>query len=112
MNQALANNPWLIFWLFMTTVVAAVTIACTAIVFITDYLRNTYHAAIDASLKQSMIERGMSAADIKTVLEAHFDGETKRLELENQGVRVGLGRFQIEVGTPKNGAEDKHAAHA
>jgi hypothetical protein len=109
MDQVMASNaPWLI----VCVIVAGVIVSCTAIVFITDYLRTTYHAAIDASLKQSMIERGMSAADIKTVLEARFDGETKRLELENQGVRVGLGRFQIEVGTPKNGAEDKHAAHA
>lgn len=109
MNQALASNaPWLI----VCGLAAGVIVACTAIVFITEYLKTTYHAAIDASLKQSMIERGMSAEDIKTVLEARFDGETKRLELENQGVRVGLGRFQIEVGTPKNGAEDKHTAHA
>jgi hypothetical protein len=112
MNQALANNPWLIFWLFVTTLAAAVAIACTAIVFITDYLRTTYHAAIDASLKQSMIERGMSAADIKTVLEARFDGEMKRLELENQGFRVGVGKFRIEVGAPNNGAADKQAANA
>jgi hypothetical protein len=109
MNQAFVNNPWLI----VCILAAGVIVACTAIVFITEYLRTTYHAAIDASLKQSMIERGMSAADIKTVLEAHFDGETKRLELENQAFRVGVGKFRIEVGaSSKNGTSDAQAAHA
>ena len=74
-------------------------VACTAIIFVTDYLRKSHQAEIDASLKQDMLNRGMSPADIKTVLEACADGEATRMMLSgNQGVRVGLGKFQIEVG--------------
>jgi hypothetical protein len=41
----------------------------------------------------------MSAADIKTVLEARTDGEAARLaQGGNQALRVGLGKFQIEFG--------------
>ncbi|HEV3023812.1 MAG TPA: hypothetical protein VGX76_15160, partial [Pirellulales bacterium] len=56
-------------------------------------------AEIDASLKHDMLNRGMSAADIKTVLEASSDGEAMRLALSgDQGVRVALGKLQVEVG--------------
>ena len=65
----------------------------------TDYFRKSHQAEIDASLKQDMLNRGMSAADIKTVLEACADGEATRMMLSgNQGVRVGLGKFRVEVG--------------
>jgi hypothetical protein len=41
----------------------------------------------------------LSADDIKTVLEARSDGEAKRLAAyASQGVRVGLGKFQVKVG--------------
>ncbi|HEY2840896.1 MAG TPA: hypothetical protein VGJ26_17195, partial [Pirellulales bacterium] len=75
--------------------------ACVAIVFITDYLRQSRQAEIDAALKQEMLARGMSAADIKTVLEARSDGEATRLAMasNNGAVRVGLGKFQVEVGS-------------
>jgi len=74
-------------------------VVCVAIVFITDYFRQSHQSEIDASLKHEMLSRGMSAADIKTVLEAHTDGEATRLALGGcQGVRVGMGKFQIEVG--------------
>ena len=48
-----------------------------------------------------MLDRGMTAADIKTVLEARTDAEAARLAAlaNNQGVRVGLGNFRVEVGT-------------
>jgi hypothetical protein len=95
------SNPWLV----PCVLVAGVIVACTAIVFITDYLRTSHQAQIDASLKEDMLERGMSAADIKTVLEARTDGEAARLALSgNQGVRVGLGKFQVEVGGVNNSA--------
>lgn len=95
MLNLLVDNPWLA----VCALVAAVIVACTAIVFITDYFRQSHQAEIDASLKREMLERGMSAADIKTVLEARADGEATRMALSgNQGVRVGLGKFQVEVG--------------
>ncbi|MBI2826835.1 MAG: hypothetical protein HYX69_19345 [Planctomycetia bacterium] len=93
MLQLLANNPWLA----LCALVAGVIVACTAIVFIYDYLRQTRQADIDAALKHDMLNRGMSAADIKTVLEASTDGEAARMALHQQ-VRVGLGKFQVEVG--------------
>ena len=79
-------------------VAAAVIVTCVAIVFITDYLRKTHQAEIDASLKQEMLSRDMSAADIKTVLESSGSDEALRMARANKGVRVGLGKFQVEVG--------------
>jgi hypothetical protein len=87
-------NPWLV----IAALVAVVSVACTAIVFFTDYLRNARQAEIDAALKHQMIERGMTAADIKTVLEASTESEAIRA-YANQPVRVGLGKFQVEVGS-------------
>jgi hypothetical protein len=95
MLQLFVDNPWLA----LCSLVAVVIVACVAIVFITDYLRQSHQAEIDASLKQDMLNRGMSAADIKIVLEARADGEATRMAMAgNQGVRVGLGKFQVEVG--------------
>jgi hypothetical protein len=89
------------------TFVAFVLVACTLIVFITDYLRSTRRAAFDAYLKQDMLNRGLSAADIKTVLEASSDGEATRLALSgNQGVQVGLGKFHIKVGELRKSAAE------
>jgi hypothetical protein len=95
MQQLLMANPWLA----VCALVAAVIVGCVAIVFVTDYLRRSHQAEIDAALKHDMLERGMSAADIKTVLEASADGEAARLAMAgDQSVRVGLGSFQVEVG--------------
>jgi hypothetical protein len=94
MLQLFMDNPWLAVCAFA----GAVIVACVAIVFITDYLRQTHQAEIDAALKQDMLNRGMSAADIRTVLEATANGEATRLAMCNPGVRVGLGKFQVEVG--------------
>ena len=98
MSQFLSENSWLL----LAALVAGVIVACTLIVFITDYLRTKHQAELDASLKEDMLERGMSAAEIKLVLEARSDGEPTRLALENQGVRVGLGKFKVEVGGKNN----------
>ena len=85
---------------------AFVSVACTAIVFVVDYLQKTHQAEIDATLKRDMLERGMSAEDIKTVLEASSDGEMLRMALDKQNVRVGLGKFHVEVGpTQQSGCE-------
>ena len=97
MLQLLTQHPWLL----VCMLAAGVIVACVAIVFITDYLRKSHQSEIDASLKQDMLNRGMSAADIKTILEASADGEAARLAITSasQGsVRVGLGKFQVEVG--------------
>ncbi len=92
MSELLMRHPWLL----VCILAAGVAVGCTAIVFITDYLRKSHQAEIDAALKQDMLNRGLSAADIKTVLEATSDSET--LRNYNQPVRVGLGKFQVEVG--------------
>jgi hypothetical protein len=93
MVQILTDNPWLM----VCMLAAVVIVACTAITCIPDYLRRSHQAEIDAALKQDMLNRGMSAADIKTVLEASTDGEALRL-VDSQPVRVGLGKFHVEVG--------------
>lgn len=101
MSQLFVLNPWLAVCGFA----ALVIVLCTAIVFVTDYLRRSQQAEIDAALKHEMLSRGMSAADIKTILEASTDGEALRTALHhgNQSVRVGLGKFQVEVGGPASG---------
>ncbi len=95
MLQLISDHPWLL----VCMLAAGVIVACVAIAVITDYLRKSHQSEIDASLKQDMLNRGMSAADIKTILEASSDGEAVRMALQgNQSVRVGLGKFQVEVG--------------
>lgn len=107
MLQLLMDNPWLAVCMMVTVVI----VACTAIVFVTDYLRKSNQAEIDAALKQEMLSRGMSAADIKTVLEATGDGEAVRMAINNnQGVRLGLGKFQLEVGAGNQAAAGQSRA--
>lgn len=102
MLELLMDYPWLA----VCMMVAVVIVACTAIVFVTDYLRKSHQAEIDATLKQDMLARGMSAADIKTVLEATGDGEATRMAINNnQAVRLGLGKFQLEVGAGNQPAQ-------
>ena len=111
MLQLFVLNPWLT----VCAMVSIVAVACTAIVFIVDHLRQTHQSEIDASLKHDMLNRGMSAADIKTVLEARSDGEATRMALSgNQAVRVGLGKFKVEVGAvnePASATTASPAAH-
>jgi hypothetical protein len=108
MNQ-FSVNPWL----GLCVLAAVVIVVCTAIVFITEYLQKSRQAALDAYLKQDMLSRGMSAADIKTVLECGSDSEATRLALAgNQGVRVGLGKFQIKVGDLRRSASELPEAAA
>ena len=94
MWQILNQEPWLL----VIILAAGVIVACVAIVFITDYLRKSQQAEIDASLKQEMLSRDMSAADIKTVLESSGNDEALRMSRASKAVRVGLGKFQVEVG--------------
>jgi hypothetical protein len=96
MVELLTQEPWLV----VCMLVALVIVSCVAIVFLTDYVRSSRQAEIDAGLKQLMIERGMSAAEIKIVLEANTYAEAN-----NQPVRVGLGKFHVEVGGVKPAAD-------
>jgi hypothetical protein len=82
----------------LSSLVALVIIACTAIVFITDYLRKTQQAGLDAYLKKEMLSQGMSAADIKAVLEANSDSEARQLPLgANQGLGLDFGKLKVGV---------------
>ncbi len=95
MIPIIADNPWLV----MVVAAAVIAIGCTAIAVITDYLRRTHQAEIDASLKHAMLERGMSATEIKTVLESTSDQEQIRRASRDEGVRLGCGDFRLEVGS-------------
>jgi len=109
MSQLLIDNPWLL----LSVPIAVVIVASVAICIIPEHLRQSRQAEIDASLKHDMLNRGMSAADIKTVLEASTDGEATRMAL-HQPVRVGLGKFQVEVGSghhPATAAAEASTAH-
>jgi hypothetical protein len=66
MYTLLSENPWLI------VIGLGVLVPISGIVFgtVTNYLQRTHRAELEASLKHAMLERGMSAEEIKTVLEA------------------------------------------
>jgi hypothetical protein len=65
-TQLLVHNPWLI------VVGLAMLIPIVAIIFgtVTDYLRKTRLAEIEAALKRDMLERGMTPEQIKMVVES------------------------------------------
>lgn len=93
--QIFINDPWLV----VCVLIAVVILGCVAIVFVTDYLRKARQAEIDAALKQDMLNRGLTAVDIKTILEASSDAEMLRqASCGSDHVRVGLGSFRVEVG--------------
>ena len=101
MLELIKDNPWLV----VIGAAAGVIVGCTAIVFVTDYLKQTHQAEIDATLSE-MIARGMSAAEIKQILEASSNGEAVRLALgQAGGVRMGLGKFNVECGSFKEPAK-------
>jgi len=66
MYDLLYQNPWLI------VIGLGVMVPISAIVFgsITNYLQRARRDELEASLKHAMLEKGMSAQDIKMVLEA------------------------------------------
>jgi hypothetical protein len=66
MFEFLSANPWLVIPSL------ALLIPIVAIVFgsITGYLVKVRRAELEASLKQEMLQRGMSADEIRTVIEA------------------------------------------
>ena len=66
MYQLLYENPWLI------VIGLGVMVPICGIVFgsITNYLYRSRRDELEVSLKHAMLEKGMSAQDIKMVLEA------------------------------------------
>ena len=74
MYEVLADNPWLI------VIALGVLVPLSAIIFgtLTSYWQQVRVAEIEASLKHAMLERGMSAEEIKTVLEASATRVAKR----------------------------------
>lgn len=101
MEQLLLDQPWLV----VIMLGAIVIVACTAIVFVTEYMQKSQKLEVEAFLKQDMLNRGMSAEDIKTVLEASTDGAALKSALANQGVHVGLGKFKLELGAIRDRAK-------
>jgi hypothetical protein len=71
--ELFTENPWLL------VSCLALMIPIFGIVFgtITNYLSSIHKAGLEASLKQDMLQRGMSAEEIKTVIEAS-SGRTGR----------------------------------
>jgi hypothetical protein len=74
MLELLKENPWLII------VCLALLIPILGIIFgtVTGYLTRVRKAEIEASLKMEMLQRGMSAAEIKMVIEATPSKSCKR----------------------------------
>ncbi len=66
MTQFLFHHPWLI----VVSLALLIPIVAIVVGTITDYLRKTRIAEIDAALKREMLEKGMTAEQIKVVLEA------------------------------------------
>jgi len=62
MYQLLSENPWIM--------VIALGLMVPIIARITQYLHRVRRDELETSLKHAMLEKGMSAQDIKMVLEA------------------------------------------
>jgi hypothetical protein len=63
------NNSTIIFWFAIVLICVVPTISF--------YWYKIRRAEMDTALKQDMLERGMSAEEIKTVLEASSHGDAK-----------------------------------
>jgi len=74
MLELLRDHPWLII------VSLALLIPILGIIFgtTTSYLARVRQAELEASLKQDMLQRGMSAEEIKMVIEATSRRKGKR----------------------------------
>lgn len=95
MYELLSANPWLV----AVVVGGFVGVACTALVTITEYLQKSHQAEVDASLKHAMLERGLSANEISQILSATGDRDEIHRSAKDEGVRLGCGDFQLEVGS-------------
>jgi hypothetical protein len=87
MLQIFAENPWLI------VVCGGMLIPLAGIVFgtVTSYLVQTKRAELEASLKHEMLQRGMSAEDIKTVMEATSAGARSRAKAALKALGKSMG---------------------
>lgn len=104
MLELVKDNPWLV----VVAIAGAVIVLSTAIVFITDYLRHTNQAELDAMLKRELVARGMSAGEIKQILEASSSAEAVRLAMgQPGGVRLGMGKFRVECGSFQDAAKNQ-----
>jgi len=74
MLELLLAHPWLL------AVALGVLVPIFGIVFgtVTKYLTDVRRAELEASLKEQMVQRGMSAEEIKTVIEATSYRKGKR----------------------------------
>jgi hypothetical protein len=72
--EFLSAEPWVI------VVCMGMLIPIVAIIIngITGYLHRSRQAELDASLKHEMLQRGMSAEEIRTVIEASSRGKRRR----------------------------------
>jgi len=73
MLELLKDNPWLI----VVAMGMAIPIISIVVGTITSYLARVHQAELDAGLKQEMLQRGMSAEEIKTVIEASASSRGK-----------------------------------
>ena len=75
----LRDNPWLL------VNILGVTIPLAGIIFgtVTGYLTAVKKAELEAGLKQEMIQRGMSAEEIKMVIEATTPRKGRRCAPEH-----------------------------
>jgi hypothetical protein len=85
MLELLRHEPWLIF------VVLGPLIPIVGIVFgtTTNYLARVRQAELEANLKQNMLEGGMSAEEIRMVIEATSRGKEKTCAPES-GMRQSM----------------------
>jgi hypothetical protein len=58
--------------------------SCVAVCFISRYWYKLRLAEMEISLKQAMIERGMNAAEIRSVFEAGVSGRVERIEKQTE----------------------------
>jgi len=73
MFEILNENPWLI----IPSLALMIPIVAIAFGTVTGYLVKVRRAELEASLKQEMLQRGMSAEEIRTVIEASSYGRGK-----------------------------------
>jgi hypothetical protein len=69
MLDLLRHEPWLI--------VAVFGLSIPILAIVKDYLVRVREAELDANLKQEMLQRGMSAEEIRMVIEARSRREEK-----------------------------------
>ena len=64
--ELIKEQPWLV----VVVLAMAIPIISVVVGSITSYLARVHQAELDAGLKQEMLQRGMSAEEIKMVIEA------------------------------------------